>query len=288
MTFLPEKMNLKQAYKYIDNMFQNWFSKSYITLDKVIYYFPNLVNFSGNEILYAMMWQYYNYPIDWLDFKYSGRLGDTVDIRLVNLYQLRCFLQAAGKSEEEIKKIVTTLLTGIFHPSNIEIFLKDKGKLTMADFIKRYPASPFNDKRVLQLIKQRNTAKTMFQDDTELLVIMDTKVANIINTLRAKKEQARQKLREEAARKQSHIRRGHKEVEDVIFSEEAVSGKPIKGILRVKKNVVKTPEEVEAARLRREKILKKRAKAIAKAQRREQGEASEEEEFKEYTGDFLF
>lgn len=287
--FIPEKLNLKQAYKYIDNMFQNWFSKSYVTLDKIIFYFPNITQFSSDEIMYGMMWMYYNYIIDWLDFKYVGRLGDTSEIRLLNLLQIKCFLKAAKKSDEEIRKIITTLTTGMNpRPDVLEALLTLDQKLTMTDFVKQYPSSPFNDKRVLQLIKQRNTTKTMFQDDTELLVIMDNKISTIINALRAKKEAVRQKLREETARKRSHLQRGHKQVDDVIFAEETVQGETKKGILRVKKNVVKTPEEVEAARLRREKILKKRGKAIAKAQRREQGDEPEEEEFKEYTGEFLF
>lgn len=288
MTFIPQKLNLKQAYKYIDNMFGNWYSKSFVTLDKIIYYYPNIVNFSSDEILYGMLWMYYNYIIDWLDFKYVGKLGDTSEIRFINLFYLKCFLQQSKKTDDEIRKIITTLTTGTGLTSEWINELMTQNKKSMADFVKFYPSSPFNDKRVLQLIKQRNTSKTMFQDDSELLAIMDNKVSTIIQMYRQRKEEARRKLREEAERKRSHIRRGHEQVKEVIFSEETVVEEPKKGILRVKKNVVKTPEEIEAARNRKEKVLRRHKRAIVKAQRAENDSDEEMEEFKEYTGSFNF
>jgi hypothetical protein len=296
MTFIPEKLNIHQAYTYIDNMFGKWFSSSGVTVERFIWFYPNIVNFTSDEILYAMMLTYYNYIIDWLDFKFVDRsghpkLGDTYEIRIISLFQLKCFLKAAKLSDAEIKKSMETIVQGTGMTRVINEILTAEWKPTMDTFVKEFPSSPFNNKQILTLLKKRTTAKTMFDLnlDAEILTFLDHKISTIINMVKAKKAAVKEAIRREYAEKQAKMEEGHGYIKQLIFSKSS-EGEPVnKPILRVKKVEIQTPEQQAIKEKRRLKLLARRAKALKKA-REAEGESSPEEEtvFKTYKEKFLY
>lgn len=291
MSFIPKKLNIHQAYKYIDNMFGNWFSKSSFTIDNLIFLTPNIINLSSDEILYVMMWHYYNYIIDWLEFRFPKKLGDTGEVRWVNLSQIKCFLEAAKMSNDEIKKTLQNITKGTGLTDEwIEKMMSMNWKPTMETFVKQYPSSPFNNKQILSLFKKRNNSKTMFNLDTdqELLIILNNKISTILATIKAKKAAVKEAIRREALVKEEKLARGHGVVKELIFSQESVEIKN-KPILRIKKQVaILTPEQQAAKEKRRIKLLARRAKAIKKAREAEGESSPEEVEFKTYKNKFLY
>jgi hypothetical protein len=179
MSLIPEKLNLKESYDYVDKMFNGWFSKHYITLESVktytfnialTKYFKNLTKFTSFQVLVGMLWMYYNYPIDWVCF-HDDTISDKTLIYENNLYKLVCFLRILKISDTEIEKNIYIISKYFFESPEYlsRLFIDIQYGLD--------PSHLFNDNTIKKLIADRENDE-MFKDDTKLISSLNKKLAN--------------------------------------------------------------------------------------------------------------
>lgn len=182
MVFISEKLTLKQSYDYINKMFDSWWINNDVSIDDLLAYCPNINTFTTDEILFLMIWLYYNFPIDWMVKHSQAPVKEKRTTRKVNLLKVLCFMRKAGLDEEEVGRALRHLLKSqvIFKDSAVVI----KELLDWKGGIIRMPTPKVKGEKMMQttevkyltLVNEREIAKNMFGNEKALVNVLKTKI----------------------------------------------------------------------------------------------------------------
>jgi len=200
MTFIPNK-SLKHTFKYVDTMFNNWFTRHGHTFSSVAGYFVDFSTFTSDQVLLGMMWMYYNYPIDWLLFNNQSGNYNQNDWYIINIYKLVCFVKKSAKAlnRQDIYKITKDFVPEDQRAGVIDPLFDSKEKFGIDWFVKRFPKHMFNDISIITLIKKRES-RQLFGSDADLVAILNKKLVNAVKADLAEFSKTQQKLADETER----------------------------------------------------------------------------------------
>lgn len=108
--FISNSKTLKQKYNKINTFFDGWFtSPEKPSLKDIEEYFPTISTWDGATLFSAMLWVYYNFPIDFL-YKKNPNISGIKLYRKGNLARVACFIANSELSFEKQMEIMQNLI----------------------------------------------------------------------------------------------------------------------------------------------------------------------------------
>lgn len=166
--FISDSLDSQQVFEKIDRFYDGWFTERKISWNAFLTTFPRSFTWTRDEIFPAMLWMYYNYPIDYLATQ-SSNVPAIKNYRRANLIRIACFLKSA-KVEDPLA-ILKELTTGYSNEGRNKLFKSDSDRLEflnqalvndeIADIEEKLlEREPY--KSLLKDLIQRSSLKVMF------------------------------------------------------------------------------------------------------------------------------
>lgn len=124
--FISDSLDSQQVFEKIDRFYDGWFTARSINWNKFLTTFPRSFTWTRDEIFPAMLWMYYNYPIDYLAAQ-SSNVPAIKNYRRANLIRIACFLKSA-KVEDPLA-VLKELTTGYSEEGRNKLFKSDSDRL---------------------------------------------------------------------------------------------------------------------------------------------------------------
>jgi hypothetical protein len=166
--FISDSLDSQQVFEKIDRFYDGWFTARSINWKDFLEIFPSAFSWTKDEMFPAMLWVYYNYPIDYLATK-SNNVPAIKNYRRSNLIRIACFLKSA-KVENPIN-ILKELTAGYANEGRNKLFKTDSDRLEYLnqalenEEIKGIEATLLNQEPYKSLLKdliKRSNLKVLF------------------------------------------------------------------------------------------------------------------------------
>lgn len=177
--FISDSLDSRQVFNKIDSFYDGWFTSRKIDWKDFLEIFPRAFSWTKDEIFPAMLWMYYNYPVDYLVTKNTS-VPRIKNYRRSNLIRIACFLKSA-KVDSPIN-ILKEITTGYATQGRNKMFKNDQDRFEFLNQVLE------NDeiKGIEETLFDKEPYKTLLKDlikRSDLKIMFTKKAIELDNTL---------------------------------------------------------------------------------------------------------